>query len=69
MWRLQVNDTIRFFHRDRWVLATAIEYLSPELNPQQQVTGWKIRLDSGRVRYIWESSLWQLERVVETNPT
>lgn len=67
-WHLQVDDKIRLFHRGKWHSGTVLECLSPELNPRQQATGWKIRLASGRIRSIWESSFLQVERVLEKYP-
>ena len=64
-WQPQVNDTIRVFYRGRLIAATVIGCLNSELNTQQQVTSWKVRLASGRIRYICKSNHLKIEKVIE----
>lgn len=53
-WIPAIGAPVQAFYFGEWLPATILSCPSNHADPQQRVSGWKIRLDSGTESYVWK---------------
>lgn len=54
-WIPIVDAQVEAFYFNEWLPATILSCPNNHSDPQQRISGWKIRLDSGHESYVWKS--------------
>lgn len=53
-WTPKVGEQLEAFLFDTWVIATVLSCPNDDSDLKKQISGWKIRLDSGQETYVWK---------------
>lgn len=54
-WMPTVNDQVELLHFGTWQIGTVVQSPNHHPDPQQRISGWKVRVESGHELFVWQA--------------